>query len=185
MSDIDIINHGFVEIGEKTITSLTGGQTRQAIAAVKYPTTRKALLTELNWRFATHTQQLARLAETPANTDYLYAYALPSNPEFLKVQRLNPNGDYVIEGITLLSNETTLLMTYTADVDESVMPPYFTHLLGLRMGSEMAMPITRNVKKRKAAEENYDKYLPIARHADSSQQPNRDVADQPFIDCRN
>ncbi len=184
-SAISIASQGLVHLGERSIPSFTGGQLRQEVAAQFYEPTRRALLSEINWRFATHTQQLAQRAAAPNNERYQYAYALPTDPELLKVQSINPQGHWAIEGDSLITSNDTVLLTYTADADESVMPAYFSWLLGLRLAVEFAIPITKKKARKESAREDYDAYLPTARYADSSQQPNEPVRDSPFVDCRN
>ena len=91
VSDIDIINQGLFHIGESSIASLIGGLKRQEVAAGLYNSQRQALLSEINWRFATHTQALAQKAGNPANTKWKFHYALPTDPVLLKVQYSQPN----------------------------------------------------------------------------------------------
>ncbi len=84
----------------------------------------------------------------------------------------------------LLSNASSLQMTYVADVKESVMPPYFVYLLGLRMGMAMAIPLTKSESRLDAVTKLYEKYEPKAKFADSAQQPNQEPRNAPFVDVR-
>jgi len=183
-SQVSIVNQAFTHLGEPTVGSLEGDTHRQQVARTLYDPTRKALLTEINWRFATHTQALARRATAPGNTHYKYAFALPTDPQCIKPQHVAPNTGYAIEGDSLLSNANTVLLTYTGDAAEDIFPPYFSFLLGLRLAWAMAMPLTRKQSREDAMEKKFDAYLPTAKFADASQQPNEAPKDAPFVDCR-
>ena len=184
VTDIGIVNQAFVHIGESTVASLSGGLKRQEVASALYSPIRQALLSEFNWRFATFTQALAQITGAPANTKYTKQFALPTDPVLLKVQFTNPNGNHAIESNRLLTSANSVLLTYTADADEDIMPAYFSFLLGLRCAKEFAMPITKNTARANKAKDEYDDYLPLAQYADASQQRNVEIQDQPFVDCR-
>lgn len=183
-SDVDIVNIGLIAIGENTISTLEGTQTRQEKAKAIYAPTRKALLTEIDWRFATTTQILARQATEPVDTRFKYQYSLPADPELLKVIRLEPGGQYKIQGNVLLSNNSTEEMTYLADVAEKIMPPHFVLLLGYKIGMELAIPLTKKTDRYKVARDKFTDQWHKSTFADASQQPPEEEHSQPFIACR-
>lgn len=184
VSDVDIANWALAHCQESSITSLDGSLKRQETLKTLYEPIKHELLTEIDWPFATHTQQLALDAATPADTRFTKQYSLPTDPLFLKLQHTQPNENHMIQGDKYLANANSVLMTYTADVAEDIMPRYFAWLLGLKVGSVICMPLTKNRSLKKSIEEDFDKYWPKATFAASSQQPNKPVADQPFIDAR-
>lgn len=183
-SAAEICSIGLVTIGEEPITSLTGTLKRQVVAKQLYAPTRKAFLTEIHWRVATHTQVLARQATEPVDNRYKYQFSLPTDPAHLKTLRVSPGGAYEIQGNLLLSNSLSEQMTYLGDVSEAIMPAYLVMALGLRMGMMMAIPLTKSPTKFDLAEKLYETYLPTAKFADASQQPNVEANASPFVDCR-
>ncbi len=183
-SDVDIVNIALVQsLGEQPITTLSGQTTRQVAARTLFGPNREALLTDQHWRFATETQDLARLATAPTDEAYSYAYQLPTDPAQLAVQRVSTR-DYRIEGDKLLTNASEVQLRYTADVEISRLPAYFVMALGLQLGVALAIPITKSNSKLEGAIALRDDYLPKAKFADAQQQPADEPEDQPFIDVR-
>jgi hypothetical protein len=150
------------------------GSAQAEQAALFYPIARDALLEMYPWNFALRRTTLALLDEDP-NTQWRYAYALPSNAlavfavqgaedadDFVgttygPVAALNGVNDFEIEGLSdntrvLYTNVVDARIRYTVAVTiPSFFPPLFTLSLSYFLASFLAGPVLKGETGRTVA----------------------------------
>jgi hypothetical protein len=150
------------------------GSAQAEQAALFYPIARDALLEMYPWNFALRRTTLALLDEDP-NTQWRYAYALPSNvlavfavqgaedaDDFVgttygPVAALNGVNDFEIEGLSdntrvLYTNVVDARIRYTVAVTiPSFFPPLFTLSLSYFLASFLAGPVLKGETGRTVA----------------------------------
>jgi len=145
MNSIDLCNRALSKLGVKErITSLTATDKLSQLCNDLYEVQRKKLLCNYSWSFATVRSSLVTpLVAAPA-WGFGNAFALPS--DCLKVISLdNPYISYLVEGNKLLSNESSINIKYTSDVDDvDSMSPLFIELFILLLAANMAFPVLKD-----------------------------------------
>ncbi|TVR97361.1 MAG: hypothetical protein EA406_09870 [Rhodospirillales bacterium] len=149
LTAIDLCSRALVKIGARPISSFSEGTVEAQVAASLYPVVRDALLSAHPWNFATRQRSLARLATSPV-ADYANAFALPA--DCLRVISCGRPGrgrglTYRIEGRTLCTNVDQVVLTYLADTDEAMFPPFFVAALIARLAAEFCIPLTDSTSR--------------------------------------
>ena len=142
----NIFNLALGHIGNPPITDPSDSPECQ----LYYPSVRDKLLTWSSWGFATLRQALARLDDSPADTEYSYQYSLDLIPPVLRVLDIdasdfrysretyaNPSTPETQTPV-ILTNASTVVVKYIARVSEGLFPPLFTDTLGLWLGVAIA-----------------------------------------------
>lgn len=148
----DIVNRSLARIGAPSIKEY---QTDASVPAQKarlfYDADRRALLRRFWWRFAQSRASLAVSDTTPA-FEYDYQYALPA--DFLALRYiwdterdepwLRTPYPAALEGLYLLSDETSMDIVYTANVtDAAQFDPLFEQVLVLRLALDLVFPLVK------------------------------------------
>lgn len=176
-TSVAIANLALSHLGDDaTITNLEPpeGSAQAEQAALFYPIARDALTEMYPWNFALRRVALALLDEEP-NTQWAYAYALPSNvlgvfavqgPEdtddfvstsYGPLAAVNGVNDFEIEGLSdntrvLYTNVADARIRYTAAVTvPSFFPPLFTLALSYFLASFLAGPVLKGETGRTVA----------------------------------
>lgn len=183
---ISLCSHALLKIGANSITSFKDGTVESEIAAALYPHIRDSLLSSYPWSFATAHTRLPRLDETPI-ADFNYAYLLPA--DFLRVVSIGQGGrgygsDYRIFGNKLLSNASSITLTYIFRTDEADMPAFFTSLLTTCLAKEFCLPITESTTRADFLSKEAETMLKQAKLTDSQQNPPQIISDCPLIEVR-
>jgi len=179
-SSIAIASNALLLLGHQPISSFNDGTSGATIAANLYETSYLGILSSHRWRFATKTQELARLNETPLN-DYKYAYQLPS--DLLYLQAIDSRMYNVYES-KLYSNEIKVIADYTYRVDEDKLPPYFTKMLEFYLATQFAVSLTGDMDKGNYFSRMYLNEIKRAKYTDSTQQPQNLFVDNPYVEIR-
>lgn len=146
-SVLEVYNLAITRIGHEQLSSETENTKAGRLVRLHYPTIRDAILRAHTWNFAIRRASLSALSTTPV-FEYLYAFALPTDPYCLKVIRTSYEADgfsssaiygypgmvsygtipieYRIETINhsgtpvrvLLSNESTMSIEYIARIED-------------------------------------------------------------------
>ena len=184
ISDIKIASNALVLLGGEPIASFNEETVSSTIANLLYRSSYLGLLTNHRWRFATKTQQLARLSATPS-TKYSYAFALPS--DMLYIIKTDMAGErYEVYGDELHSNRAELYIDYIYQVDETKLPAYFIKMLEYYLAFQFAIPLTGDLNKANFYMSAYEKELKRAKFADSTQRPgDAVVASGRYANVRN
>lgn len=182
-SSISIASNALLLLGHEPIASFTEGTAGATIAANLYENSYLAVLSNHRWRFATKTEQLARLTETP-NNDYKYAYQLPSDLLYLQAINSGSTDMYNVYGSKLYTNEETVKADYTYRVDEDKLPPYFTKMLEFYLASQFALSLTGDMQKGEYFSRFYLNEIKRAKYADSTQQPQNLFVGSSYVEAR-
>jgi len=118
---VSICNSALISVGADRITSLTDGTAGALICNEIYASTRDALLEKHRWNFAVKRVALALEDVTPSH-GYYYSFALPA--DYKAVVDLGTSaGPYVVEGQSLLTNDTAVDLQYIAKITEPALWP--------------------------------------------------------------
>jgi len=175
-SEVEICNMalGYVGVSHE-ISSLTEASTEAEQCNRFYTQTRDATLRDFPWPFAQKTVSLALVAEDP-DIDWSYSYRYP--PDCLKALRFI-TGTRVqtvrtpwelssdVSGRLILTNQGDAVLKYISRItDPEMFDPSFVEALAWRMGSKLAIPLSRSEKERDYAYKRYLLELNIAeKHA--------------------
>ena len=140
----DICNLALYNLGAESITSLDDATTRAKLCNSFYPNVRDAVLRAYPWNCARYTQTLALLAAAPTNTNWASQFTLPIDPYCLWVPKfMNEDLIYEINGRTLLTDETTVLLNYIRRiVDPGLYDSLLVDALAARLSHHLAYPLT-------------------------------------------
>ena len=175
-TSIKMASNALILLGEDAIQSLDD----DVAASNLYDSTYEGLLTLDPWTFATKEADLSRNTASPDDkTGYQYSFNLPS--DLLRVWQMLPHCDYRIVGNEVQSNEPELRLRYIYRVDESNLPPHFIKLVEYKLASEFAISVSEDENRAALFENKYKTQLNQARTIDAQGQPNRPIADAPFI----
>lgn len=150
-NEVDDVNIALITLGARKISVLSYEDSQNAATATDiYPIALDQLLGNgTPWTFAKFRVQLSQLVPVPANSEWAYAYALPSNTINV-VETDVHNGAWVFYGDpdsnnrVLYSNETAVYADIIRRVESALLPPHFRAALHAKLIAMLAMPITRN-----------------------------------------
>jgi len=183
-TEVTICNSALVSVGADKITSLTDGTRQARICNEIYESERDALLAEHRWNFAIKRVALAVEDVTPLG--YTYSYALPS--DYLAIVDVlgDDVGPYVIEGSSLLTDDSSVELQYVAHVtDPSLWSPTFCAALADRIAKKIAPKMKASVSRTESLKDDYKRSLLKAKIVDapSSGKP-KSKRPSYFIDAR-
>ena len=154
----DICNGALTLIGEETITNFDTDTSEEADACrVVYDRSIKVLLGRTTWRFAQKT--VALTADVIAvNPLYSASFQLPADFLEMAFTNLDIEGEvYIIEGQRLLTNATSVTMTYTSDaVDEGLFSAGFVRSAEYLLASRLAYRLTKDRALAQSMLESYE-----------------------------
>ena len=183
-SGISIASNALLLLGHEPISSFTEGTAGATIAANLYENSYLAVLSNHRWRFATKTQQLARLTEEPLIEGYRYAYQLPSDLLYLQSINEGATDRYNVYETKLYTNDENVIADYTYRVDEDKLPPYFTKMLEFYLAAQFALSLTGDMQKGEYFSKMYLNEIKRAKWADSTQQPQNLFVDSQYVNVR-
>ena len=182
-SSIDIASNALLLIGDNPISSFEDPGAGATVASALYPETKKRMLSEHPWSFATKQQRLNQLVQVPDDlTHYQYAYQLPT--DLIRIWNIQPHSDYILVGDLLYSNLTTILCTYIYDVAETMLPPHFVKALEYSLASDFAISVTEDNTMAGLYENKAMNAVSKAMAIDSQGRPQSGIIDSPLIDVR-
>lgn len=183
-NDINICSRALNAIGANSITSFEEGTTEAAVAANKYQTAKKDLLSIYRWTFNQCDSYLAEL-----NTDqlsvYKHLYEVPE--DCLRVIALRENGnnvDYTFRLGKINTNANKPIVTYCSDVSEAAMPPYFITVLIDRLARDFLIPVTGNESQYRTFDNIYQQSLAFAKNIDAQSKPASRIKNFGYIGVR-
>ena len=180
-SDIDIASNALQMIGADPISSFDDPGAGAAVAKALYEPLLEALLTRTYWRFAMKKQTLNLLSQTPEN-DFQFAHQIPTDS--LKIYKVDPNGFYKLYRDLIYSNQNKLIADYVFRPETTLLPSHFVLAFTYKLASEFALSVTDNENKNAIYEEKFRLAMAEAYAADSQQNPQTPIVDQPFTDVR-
>ena len=145
-SGIDLCSNALLRLGVAPISSFEEGEAGKTCGTI-YQDFITNLLSIYNWQFASTKVQLARLSEAPLS-EYKYQFQLPS--DMLKLQKVYYSNNvqasseigFRLQGGVLLTDNETIYIDYTRNVDVPEFPAYFVEFAVLALCSVLAIAIT-------------------------------------------
>ena len=119
ISKTSIVNKALTEVGATPVTSIDDGTNNADIVSRVYEISRKSILSECKWNFATKRALLSTSADTLAwyDTGETYIYVRPA--DVIKIFGTNdPLATYREEGDYIISDTSGLGIRYTYDIDD-------------------------------------------------------------------
>ncbi len=177
---IQLVSNALILLGDQPISSLTEDRTGATLGANLFENTYLAMLQNHRWRFASKSQELARLSSKPS-TNYSYAFALPADILY------GFNGDsrnYEIFGDEIHCNSETFRLEYVRRVEEDRLPAYFAKALEYNLAAQFAIPLTGDIDKGSYYAKVFNNEIRKAKFTDSTQYPEVAVQDSPYTDIR-
>ena len=174
-SEVSICNHALALLGAQAITSLDDPTTQAQLCKRLYPVMRDDVLSLHPWSFATKIVKLSKLTDPP-NSPYSNAFQLPL--DMIRLLDVSSGGsfpeeyvfdDYSVAGETICADEDDLWIKYIQRVeDPAVYPPYFSSALGVKLASELALPIVESRELWGNLAEMFERRLSDAYEADTT-----------------
>lgn len=186
ISSIDLCSRALLKIGANPISSLDDGTTEARVCGSLYPFVRDGLLTCHSWNFATHQENLPRLAIHPV-ADFSHAYSLPAN--CLRVLSAGPAGSghgltYRIRQNLLVTDSDTVIVTFISRPPESAFPPFFNTALVAKLAAEFSIPLTDSTSRWQSLNDVFESELARAKLADTLEDSPNVIEDFSLIEGR-
>jgi len=150
-SKAGIFNRALYEIGAGRVSDPDSSASEKAIVLNDlYAQVRDEVLQEHDWACATFRRKLAQVPENL--TRWKYGYALPTDPQFLRLQALLEaerktyveitTAEWRIEGNTLYADYSALAIRYTGRVtQEGYLHPHVAEAMAYALAAQAAMPL--------------------------------------------
>jgi hypothetical protein len=168
-SIVDICNDALQKLSVNEISSLNDDSEAARFFKARYADLRDTLLQMHPWNFAQRRTGLAQLITTP-EYEFAYEHQLPTNPYCLKVEEVEDNVEYRIEGRKLLSNNTTVNIVYTARItDVNDFQFLFREALATYLAAQAAWKLTGSVSLRDSLLVEFGVILADAKVRDSQE----------------
>ena len=155
---VTIINRGLSLLGAEPITDLTDNTVEAKIANRFYDISRKSILSECLWNFATKRETLnviasPGLAYIEGNSNYVFQ--LPS--DIIRIFAVSTNGNWRIEGDRLITDTDEIGIKYVYDMtDTTAFSASFTDAFADKLAADMAYAILNSNTEAKLLLEKYD-----------------------------
>jgi len=168
-SPVDIANDALQKLAVNEIASFDDNNEAARFFKQRYEDLRDTVLQMHPWNFAQRRTSLALLATTP-EYEFEYEHQLPTDPYCLKVEEVEDNVEYRIEGRKLLGHNETVNILYTARItDENDFPFLFREVLATYLAAQAAWKLTGSVSLRDSLMTELDALLAEARVRDSQE----------------
>lgn len=150
MSLLDLVSEANVKLGRIPVPSLSDGSREAEVYSVLITPTLDDLVMQANWNFASATVALVDSNLTPSDPRFTKTFALPADLVTLRYAMGTSgnrfgDGAYIIEGSSLLTSETAVLVKYVRrlSTDDLVASPiWFRQLFVARLARDAAEPMT-------------------------------------------
>ena len=181
-SKVEIVNIALARLGESPIQSLTEDSGPARTVSLLFDSARRSALRDYDWSFAIRTASLARLAVTPDEFDFRFAYALP--PDCLRALRLRSGGSYLIRYTYVYTDDPAPTLEYVADVtDTEKFDAKFTEAFTYKLASELAMSV-KGSPDLMAAMSNAYTTLTQSAAAETIRESHAALPENPYVEAR-
>jgi len=190
---VDVCNLMLLEMKEKQISSISppdNGSTTALKCSLAYENTRRQVLRDHPWNFASNRKTISAEAAAPA-FGWAYAYKVPN--DFVRLNGLGqdtdnpwPSNMYEFENNQVLTDEAApLYMRYVSNFEDvSKMPADFIHAFALKLGANTCYGITGNRALANDFLAKYDKYMISVRAVDGQERPPTRVQKSALLTAR-
>jgi hypothetical protein len=167
-SEVQICNIALGKLGVDFISSLEEDSKAGKHCALFYGPCRDSVLAALPWNFAVKRAALARLATDPA-FGYSYQYQKPANC-IRVLQLVDPTSEFSIEGTKVLCDVLNASCFFIERITNvTFFSPGFVMALAAKLASELANPLTGELKQIQAMQTLYENQLAEAAAVDSAE----------------
>lgn len=179
----EIVSGAFTNLGRAPISDISPVTAEPVVitASKKYDLLVENYLGNFPWRFATLIRDLNLLVDKPPIKRFSNAFQLPF--DYLNMREVIPNINYRIYEDKLFTNSTEFQIEYTAKVTEDKFPAWFTLFIEYRLTTDLAMPVTQNIKIQQGWKKEAISQLLSAKFQDSQQQPNDVIVRDPIFEA--
>lgn len=135
---VSISNLALMKIGADMIMDFSDEAPEADACRTLFDSELDTLLQETKWNFAIYKQGLPVLDTAPL-FDYDYAYSLPVDPYCLRVLRVENDTNFIVQGRTLLSDESSVSIEYIKRVtDMSELSPLFVDAFVYKLAASIS-----------------------------------------------
>jgi hypothetical protein len=177
-NDTDLANHALALLGEADITAITDQSSKEARTCLMFAdSARKETLRMGRWNCATKRATLVEALPVPVN-GYAHQFQLPS--DFLRLMEMNGEavkeaGEYFeIEGLQLLTDETSVWIRYVRDAPIGALEPLLQTAVAVRLASKIAIPLSGRLEQAEAMEALFQRRLAEAQGIDAKETAGAD-----------
>lgn len=162
-SKVQICNFALTKVGAQQIISIDDNSKNARLCKQYYEVAVDEVLRDHPWNCAIWRVEIAADATAP-EFDYVYRYALPSNPWCLRVLDLYPDDiQYVIEGRYILTNYSTCKLKFIGRItDPSQFDSLCANAVYLWLAIKLAYPL---MQSRTLVDQLQDEYRYLIRRA--------------------
>jgi len=166
---VDLANDALQKIAVNEIASFDDKNEAARFFKQRYADLRDTVLQMHPWNFAQRRASLALLVTTP-EYEYDYEHQLPTDPYCLKVEEIEDNVEYRIEGRKLLGYNETVNIIYTAQItDVNDFPYLFREALITYLAAQAAWKLSGSVSLRDSLLGEFNAMLSEARVRDAQE----------------
>ena len=186
MTKEEIINLALTRIGESPVISLDEGSTAARTAELLYDASRRAILRDFDWSFATKSVLL-----NPVDTDEAPAvFAVPS--DCLRVLRVYDKAKpscgkewFKVQGGNIYTYACTPLCFYIRDEEDAgLFDAKFAEALSYKLAGELAMPVRQSESLTASMLNAYQNVVATAA-TESGNEHDSNLPSNPYVEVRN
>ena len=189
--EVAICNQALGKLGANQITAINEDTVEGRLCDLYYDQTRRAMLQEVDWTFATK-----RYLLLPVNEDHpeeLYDFRFPVPSEVIKILYVSDNPDenyqndidWQKEGPNIACNAEKIYMRASYDeLNTDYYTDLFKQALAVRLAAEMSRAITRSTTVFESLMKEYSAIISDAGRADGQQGRTRRIRSQRYINVR-
>jgi len=169
LTKLDICNAALIKLGCDIISDIDADLKTAKLCKARYDNIRDALLRSHPWKFATKTVALSQTTFVPL-FGYSLDYQLPV--DYLRAIKVYPdNAPYKIEGDKLLSNDSGIILKYTAKIaTEAQYDPQFGEALAWMLAMDLSYALVQDRNYRQQLFQEGRLYLAEARSSNAQEE---------------
>jgi hypothetical protein len=183
----ELVNMSLTKLGKSRLTSFDSDTSEEAVVArLLFDELRDQVTEEGPWTFAVKRAELGLLSSTP-EYEFLYEHQLPT--DCLRVLEIDESipGNLIhrVEGRKLLSDETSIEITYLSQVtDVSQWSAGFKRAFILRLAAEMSYAFRADKALTQGLYEQYQDSIQRGLATDGKQGSNQTISSSDLIEVR-
>ena len=191
---LSVITLAILNVGEPQPQSLADESFAMTLALQNYEAMRDMLLASYAWRFATKVRKLLETGSDPDSPAWRKSFRLP--PDYITAQTIldktgrrisyghgntDTQQDYEVFGRELWTNEDAVWLQYTASVDESQWPNYFSLAASFRLAGLIVLPLTENERRMRDLNSQAEGIEAKAKTKDAQARPPVAAIEDPLV----
>ena len=189
VSKTSICNNALTHLGERQIASTEDDNQRARLCKLRFDDVKRLVLSAHPWTCVTKRAKLGLLSGSPV-WGFNKIFGLPN--DFLRILQIEDQTQaYRIEvdatyGLVLMTDAATANIRYIHDVFDnfSTLTHEVANLIGLRLASEIAEPLTSKTALKEAIEQRFLVEMAVARSLDSMQGTPEVIEDYSWVNAR-